>query len=35
MPGLSIDPVQVFKDQRQGLHLTLAQQHPLERVERR
>jgi hypothetical protein len=32
--GLGIDPVQVFKDQEQGLHLAFAQQHPLEPVER-
>src|SRR5262249_5498413 len=32
--GLSIDPVQVFADQQQRLHLTFAQQHTLECLER-
>ena len=32
--GLGIDPVQVFEDQQQRLHLAFAQQHALERVER-
>ena len=31
--GLGVDPVQVFEDQEQGLHLAFAQQHPLERLE--
>src|SRR5262249_54788282 len=30
---LGIDPVQVFEDQQQGLHLTFAQQHALERIQ--
>ena len=30
---LSVEPVQVFKDQQQGLHLAFAQQHALERGE--
>ena len=30
---LGVDPVQVFKDQEQGLHLAFAQQHALEPVE--
>jgi hypothetical protein len=30
---LRIDPVQVFKDQQQRLHLTFAQQHALERLQ--
>ncbi len=29
--GLGVDPVQVLKDQEQGLHLAFAQQHALER----
>ena len=32
--GLGVDPVQVFEDQQQRLHLALAQQHPLERLQR-
>ena len=32
--GLGIDPVQVFKDQQQRLHLAFAQQQALEAVER-
>jgi hypothetical protein len=32
--GLGIDPMQVFKDQQQGLPLALAQQHALERLKR-
>ena len=32
--GLRVDPVQVFKDQQQRLHLALAQQHTLERLQR-
>ena len=31
---LGIDPVQILKDQQQRLHLTFAQQHALEGVER-
>ena len=31
---LGVDPVQVFKDQQQRLHLAFAQQHALEAVER-
>ena len=31
---LGVDPVQVLKDQQQGLRLALAQQHPLERFQR-
>ena len=31
---LGIDPVQILKDQQQGLHLAFAQQQALERVER-
>ena len=31
--GLGIDPVQVFEDQQQRLHLALAQQHALERLQ--
>ena len=31
--GLGIDPVQVLEDQQQRLHLTLAQQQPLDGVE--
>ena len=30
---LGIQPVQILADQQQGLYLTLAQQHPLEREE--
>jgi hypothetical protein len=32
--GLSIDPVQIFEHQQQRLHLTFAQQHALQAVER-
>ena len=32
--GLGVDPVQVLEDQQQRLHLALAQQQPLDRVER-
>ena len=32
--GLGIDPVQILEDQQQRLHLALAQQHALERLER-
>ena len=32
--GLGIDPVQVFEDQQQGLHLAFAQEHALEGLER-
>src|SRR3989442_6165523 len=31
--GLGIEPVQILADQQQGVHLALAQQHPLERGE--
>ena len=31
---LGIDPVQILEDQQQGLHLTFAQQHALQAVER-
>ena len=31
--GLRVDPVQVFEDQEQGLHLAFAQKHPLQRGE--
>ena len=32
--GLRIDPVQILKDQQQGLRLAFPQQHPLERLQR-
>ena len=31
--GLAVDPVQVFKDQQQGLHLAFAQQDALQRLQ--
>ena len=30
--GLRVDPVQVFEDQEQGLHLAFAQEHPFSAV---
>src|SRR5207249_11550967 len=32
--GFGIEPVQILQEQQHGLHLTLTQQHPLERDER-
>jgi hypothetical protein len=29
--GLGVNPMQVFEDQQEGLHLGFAQQHPLQR----